>query len=155
MDVDQVMGAALLTRRSLIERLGPLDERFFMYYEEVDFCYRIKQDGWRIAYVPESKITHLGGRSSGQIPAGKHIMAMTSLLQFFKKNRGMFITGAFACVFKPALVVNDLIEIAIGLFKYTFSVLTLNKRNRTKAFNKIKKAAVLLSSYSWRSLFRI
>ncbi len=154
-DVDQVMGAALFTRRSLIEQVGSMDERFFMYYEEVDLCYRIKEAGWRIVYVPEVKITHLGGRSSGQIPSGKRIMAMTSLLLFFKKHRGSFATGAFACVFKPALAMNDLIEIGVGILKYVFAAVTLNKRNREKALDKMKKAAVLLSKYSWRSLFRV
>ena len=155
MDVDQVMGAALMTRRSLLKSVGLMDERFFMYYEEVDLCYRIKQAGWRIVYVPEATITHLGGCSSRQIPAGKHIMAMTSLLLFFRKNRGTFITGVFACVFKPALAMNDLIDITAGTLKYIFALITFNKQNREKAVSKIKKATALLFTYSWRSLFRL
>jgi len=155
MDVDQVMGAALMTRRSLLDSVGLMDERFFMYYEEVDLCYRVKEAGWRIVYVPESTITHLGGCSSRQVPAGKHLMAMTSLLLFFKKHRGTLTTGAFACIFKPALVINDLIEILAGILKYTFAMVTLNERNREKALNKIRKAATLLVKYSWASLFRV
>jgi len=154
-DVDQVMGAALMIRKSLIEQIGPMDEGFFMYYEEVDLCYRIKQAGWRITYVPEVEITHLGGRSTGQIPAGKRIMAMTSLIRFFKKHRGKFATGVFVCIFKPALAVKDLINITTGIAKYTFATLALNKKGREKSAEKIKKSIVLLSKYSWRSLFRI
>ncbi|MHC4681034.1 MAG: glycosyltransferase family 2 protein [Planctomycetota bacterium] len=154
-DVDQVMGAALMTRRSVIEQVGLMDEGFFMYYEEVDWCYRIKQAGSRITYVPEAEITHLAGRSTGQVPAGKRIMAMTSLLLFFRKHRGPLATGVFSCVFKPALAVRDLMDIITGLVKYTFAALTLNKKNREKSADKIKKAATLLSKYSWRSLFRV
>jgi GT2 family glycosyltransferase len=154
-DVDQVMGAALMTRRSVVEQVGLMDEGFFMYYEEVDWCCRIKQAGYRITYVPEAQITHLGGRSADQIPTGKRIMAMTSLLQFFKKHRGRFATGVFACVFKPALVAGDLIDITTGILKYVFAALTLNSRNREKSADKIRKAASLLSKYSWRRLFHV
>ena len=154
-DVDQIMGAALMIRKSLIEQIGSMDESFFMYYEEVDLCYRMKRAGWRITYVPEVQITHLGGSSARQISVGKRLMAMTSLLWFFKKHRGAFVTGAFACVFKPALAIQDLIVITTGTVKYTFAALTFNKRNREKAMNKIKRAAILLSKYSWGSLFRI
>ncbi len=155
MDVDQVMGAALMTRKSVIEQVGPMDEEFFMYYEEVDLCYRIKKAGWRIVYVPESEVTHLGGRSAGQIPAGKRIMAMTSLLIFFKKHRGKFATGLFACIFKPALVIRDVIDISIGIIKYVFSILIFNRKERRKSVDKIKKSVELLSKYSWLSLYRV
>jgi len=148
MDVDQVMGAALMTRKSVIEQVGPMDEGFFMYYEEVDLCYRIKQAGWRITYVPEAQITHIGGRSAEQIPVGKRILAMTSLLRFFKKHRGKFVTAVFAFVFKPALAVKDLIDIAAGIAEYIFAALTLNKKGREKSMDKIKKAMALLSKYS-------
>ncbi len=155
MDVEQVMGAALMTRKSIIEQVGPMDEDFFMYYEEVDLCYRIKEAGWRIVYVPESEITHLGGRSAGQIPADKRIMAMTSLLIFFKKRRGKIITGLFACIFKPALVIGDIIDISAGIIKYVFSLLIFNRKERRKSVGKIKKSVELLSKYSWLSLYRV
>jgi len=155
LDVEQLMGAALMVRRSIIDQLGSMDETFFMYYEEVDLCYRIKQAGWRIVYVPESEITHLGGRSAGQIPSDKRIMAMASLLKFFRKHRGRFTTGVFTCIFKPALAVKDLIDITIGIAKYTFAALTLNKKNREKSAENIKKSIVRLSKYSWWSLYRI
>jgi GT2 family glycosyltransferase len=154
-EVDQVMGAALMTRKSIIEQTGPMDEKFFMYYEEVDFCYRIKQAGWRIVFVPEAEIIHLGGRSAGQIPVGKRIMAMTSLIKFFKKHRGKFSTGIFACIFKPALVANDLINITAGIVKYIFAAVTLNWKNCKKPAEEIKKSITLLSKYSWLSLFKI
>jgi len=155
LDVDQLMGAALMVRRSIIDQLGGMDEIFFMYYEEVDLCYRIKQAGWRIVYVPNVEITHLGGRSAGQIPAGKHIMAITSLLKFFKKYRGTFATAVFACIFKTALIVKSLIDIVKGISKYILAAMTLNKEGREKSTGMIKRSMVLLSKYSRWSLFII
>lgn len=57
-EVDQVTGACLMVRREALEQVGPLDERFFMFYEEVDWCKRLHDAGWRIYYVPEARVTH-------------------------------------------------------------------------------------------------
>ncbi|MDT8302795.1 MAG: glycosyltransferase family 2 protein [Sedimentisphaerales bacterium] len=149
-DVDQVMGAALMVRRSVIEQVGVMDERFFMYYEEVDLCYRIKQTGWRIVYIPEAVITHLGGSSSAQIPVSKRIMVMTSLLKFFRKHRGIFATRLFSCVFKPAVILRDLIDIAAGTIKYVFSIVTADKKRRKKSAEKVKNSMILIRRYCSR-----
>jgi N-acetylglucosaminyl-diphospho-decaprenol L-rhamnosyltransferase len=57
-DVDSVVGACMLVRRSVIEEIGLLDEQFFMYGEDLDWAYRIKQLGWRIVYYPAVTILH-------------------------------------------------------------------------------------------------
>ncbi len=152
-DVDQVMGAALMVRRSVTEQVGVMDERFFMYYEEVDLCYRIKQAGWRIVHIPEAVITHIGGGSSGQIPVSKRIMAMTSLLKFFRKHRGKFATRLFSCVFKPAVILRDLMNIVFGTIKYIFATATLDRQGRKKSAEKIRNSVILLWRYC--SQFRL
>jgi hypothetical protein len=149
-DVDQVMGAAMMLRKSVTEQIGVLDERFFMYYEEVDLCYRIKQADWRIVYIPQVVITHIGGGSSGQIPVSKRIMAMTSLLKFFRKHRGKFVTGIFSCVFKPAIILTDLINIVAGAIKYMFATVALDKQGRKKSVVKIRNSVILLCTYCRR-----
>lgn len=149
-EVDQVMGAALMVKRSVTEQVGVMDERFFMYYEEVDLCYRIKQAGWRIVHIPEAVITHIGGGSAGQIPVNKRIMAMSSLLKFFRKHRGKFVTWIFSCVFKPAIIVRDLINIAVGAIKYLFATATLDKQGRKKSAEKIKNSVILIWRYCSR-----
>jgi len=149
MDVDQVMGSALMVRRSVIDNVGDMDEKFFMYYEEVDLCYRIKQAGWRVVFMPEAVITHLGGRSTGQIPVRKRIMAMASLLKFFRKHRGKFVTGVFNCVFKPAIIVRDVMNVAAGAVTYIFAGIVLSKKGREKSVEKVKKSTILLAKYSW------
>jgi N-acetylglucosaminyl-diphospho-decaprenol L-rhamnosyltransferase len=63
--VDWVAGASLIIRREVFASIGLLDERYFMYFEEVDFCLRARRAGWPCWYVPESRVVHLVGQSSG------------------------------------------------------------------------------------------
>jgi GT2 family glycosyltransferase len=63
-DVDWVQGSALCIRRSVLERIGHFDERFFMYFEDADLCRRIWKSGSRVTYVPQARIVHYHGRGS-------------------------------------------------------------------------------------------
>ncbi|HLO46997.1 MAG TPA: glycosyltransferase family 2 protein [Kamptonema sp.] len=62
---DWVAGASMIVRREVFETIGLLDEGYFMYYEEMDFCQQAKNSGWSCWYVPESRVVHLVGQSSG------------------------------------------------------------------------------------------
>jgi len=62
-EIDQPMGAAMLIRRSVLDRVGGFDERFFLWFEEVDLCRRIKSAGWKIIYCARAEIVHQGGKS--------------------------------------------------------------------------------------------
>lgn len=63
-EIDWVTGAFMLTRASVVKKVGGFDEDFFMYTEDTDLCFRIKREGYRIVYTPKWSITHLGGSSS-------------------------------------------------------------------------------------------
>jgi GT2 family glycosyltransferase len=63
--VDWVSGASLILRRSLLEEIGLLDEELFTYFDDIDICFRARLAGWETWYVPESKIIHLEGASTG------------------------------------------------------------------------------------------
>lgn len=63
-EVDAVSGAFLMTRREVINKIGPLDESFFMYGEDLDFCVRTKKAGWIVMYFPDAKIVHHKGECS-------------------------------------------------------------------------------------------
>ena len=63
--VDWVAGASMMIRRAVFDAVGLLDEKYFMYYEEVDFCLRANRAGWPCWYVPASRVVHLVGQSSG------------------------------------------------------------------------------------------
>ena len=69
--VDWVSGASMMVRRSVFDAIGLLDDGFFMYYEETDFCLRAMQAGFECWYVPASRIIHLVGQSSGVTGANK------------------------------------------------------------------------------------
>lgn len=85
-EVDWVSGACLMARRAAIEQSGPLDEEMFMYFEDVDWCLRMRRAGWKIFYVPEVAITHLGGASAGGKAAARAYRA--SLRHFYRKHYG-------------------------------------------------------------------
>lgn len=63
--VNWVAGAAMIIRREVIASIGLLDEQFFAYFEDVDYCLRAQRGGWSVWYVPESRVVHLEGQSSG------------------------------------------------------------------------------------------
>lgn len=84
--VDQPSGACLLVRREMWDEIGPLDERFFMYFEEVDFCYRAKKAGWRIRFTPAAQVVHYGGESTRQNLDVRIVNLRVSLLRFFRKH---------------------------------------------------------------------
>jgi GT2 family glycosyltransferase len=67
--VGQVMGAAFLIRRSIINLIGRLDEGYHVWFEEVDYCKRAADAGWETWYVPSATVTHVGGQSFGQLPS--------------------------------------------------------------------------------------
>jgi GT2 family glycosyltransferase len=64
-EVDALSGSFFLTRKSVLEKVGNFDEDYFMYAEDIDLCYRIKEAGFKVMYVPEVKIIHHKGISSG------------------------------------------------------------------------------------------
>lgn len=154
-EVDQLMGSALLIRKVVIDSIGLMDENFFMYYEEVDICYRIKQVGRRIVFVPKAVITHSGGRSSGQIPVRKRIMMLTSLLKFFRKHRGRFVTAAFNLIFKPSVIIRDICNIITSAVVYLLALITMNKARRLRAEAKLTNSTVFVGKYCWKLLFKM
>ncbi len=90
-EVDWVTGAAMLARREIIAQVGGLDEGFFMYSEELDWCRRIRQAGRRIVYFPEARIIHYEGRSSEQVIPARHIHFQSSKIRYTRKYHGAFV----------------------------------------------------------------
>jgi len=154
-DVDQVMGAALMTRRSIIEQVGGMDEDFFMYYEEVDLCYRIKQAGWRIVFLPNPVITHRGGQSVGQIPVRRRIMTLRSILIFLRKHRGKRVVMLFNIFFKPAVFLQDIYNVLRAMLTWLIGAVTFKRKKRIEAAKRLRTTSSWLLRHSWRVLFKV
>ena len=86
--VDYVEGACMLVRREAFEAVGGLDEQYFMYAEEVDLCYAMRQKGWRVYYQPSAKVIHLGGGSSRKRPVERECHLYQSRVRFCRKHYG-------------------------------------------------------------------
>lgn len=83
--VDWASGACLCVRRAVIEQVGLLDEQFFLYFEDNDWCLRMRKAGWSVMYVPTVSVVHLGGRSEPERrTAGRHYR--DSLRHFYQKH---------------------------------------------------------------------
>src|SRR5690606_17269939 len=84
--VDWVSGACLLVRRSVAERVGLLDERFFLYTEDVDFCASVRAAGWKVLFTPAAEIVHLRGRARATAPAHANAAYRRSQIAFYEKH---------------------------------------------------------------------
>lgn len=91
-DVDWITGCSLMLRRKALEKVGNLDENYFMYSEETDICYQLKKAGWKILFCPSASIIHYGGKSSTSQTVEKQYFGTVikhlykSKYFFFKKN---------------------------------------------------------------------
>jgi N-acetylglucosaminyl-diphospho-decaprenol L-rhamnosyltransferase len=103
-EVDWVVGAAMFVRRGVYEQIGGFDEQFFMYSEEMDWCYRARAAGWHVLYFPRAAVIHHEGKSSEQVVAARDIYFHSSKIRFFGKHHGAvaarllraFLLGMFA-----------------------------------------------------------
>jgi hypothetical protein len=77
-EVAGVSGSCMLIRREVIDQIGLLDERFFAYQEDADYCFRARQAGWKVFYVPTAKIIHYGG------VGGSHVQPYRSIIEWHR-----------------------------------------------------------------------
>jgi len=84
--VDYAQGSCLLVRREIIGSVGVLDESFFMYFEETDWCKRMKKAGGEVWYVPAARVVHFGGGAFGHYDEKRLVAYHRSLLHFFDKH---------------------------------------------------------------------
>ncbi len=87
-EVQVVTGCFMLIRKEALDGVGLMDERFFMYAEETDWCYRFGKAGWQVMFTPAAQIIHLGGQSTAQKPAEMIVQLRISILRFVGKHHG-------------------------------------------------------------------
>ncbi len=94
-EVNCLSGACIMARMDLLQKLNLFDEDYFMYGEDVDLCYRIKEAGWQIWYLPEAEIIHYGGGSSEKIAEAAAIYDRIAIRMFFRKHRGILSAAVY------------------------------------------------------------
>lgn len=105
-DVDVIQGACLMVRRAVVDTVGGLDEGYFMYSEETEWCERIRAAGWRLAWVPAARVVHHGGGSTRLVASAMFARLYASKVRFLRRNRGAGAARAFKAVLAVAAVVR-------------------------------------------------
>lgn len=130
--VDVIMGAFMLARADVVRRVGLLDESFFMYSEEVDWCYRFKAAGWPVYFTPEVEAVHLWGGSSKAVKVETLIRLYRARTQFFRKHYGRTTTF----LYKIVLLINALIRVGPGALYYLTRA-NPDARQKHRAFRQL------------------
>ncbi|UCE98821.1 MAG: glycosyltransferase family 2 protein [Planctomycetota bacterium] len=144
-EVDVVTGCFMLVRQEAIKQVGTMDEQFFMYADETDWCYRFRQAGWKVLFTPDAEIIHLGGASSKSLRAEMILQTRASILLFFQKHRSTF-SYRLACL---AFSMHALIRIPYWLLRAIFEV-----KNRESHWIRVKTytSGILKPLGGWRKL---
>lgn len=130
-EVDLLSGACLMVRREAVEQVGLLDEGFFLYGEDVEWCHRLKRAGWKIFYHAEAQITHLGGGSTKAAPEGLGVEALRSMNLFFAKGYG----SIYAWLHRWLILLVTLAKETFFLTQFLFAG---GARQRNRAREKIR-----------------
>ncbi len=138
MEVDWIPGTFTIVRRQMLEHIGFFDERFYLYYEETGLCLRAKKAGWKVFFIPDAEVMHIGGASSktrkdksfDRKAAQVLNFRLRSELLYHRKNRG----------FIPLLASTG-VELGWNSIRYVKNVVfpgadSLRKRNTAAAVNR-------------------
>jgi len=87
-EVESVIGACMMVRREAMDQVGLLDEHYFLFLEETDWCYRMKKAGWKVYHVPQAEVYHFQGKSAEREKERARVEYFRSRYHFFRKNRG-------------------------------------------------------------------
>jgi len=107
-DVEVLTGWFWVVRRKALTEVGGLDERFFMYGEDIDWSYRFRKAGWRVVFYPDAAALHYGAASSSQAPTRFYVEMRRANLQYFEKHHGCIGAAGY----KAAVLMHELVRIA-------------------------------------------
>jgi GT2 family glycosyltransferase len=136
--VDWVMGACLLVRREVYQQVGPLDEGYFMYSEEMEWQRRMREAGWQVVYFPQAQVIHHEGKSSEQVVAQRHIYFQRSKLRYFRQYHGRPAAGAL----RLFLLVNYAWQLALEAAKGLVGHKRPLRQQRVSAYWQVLKTGL-------------
>lgn len=118
-DVDVVSGMFMMVPRAVFEAVGPLDEAFFIYSEEADWCRRIRNAGWRCVFAPQARIMHLegGSKSTAQIKSRMYVQKQKSKTIYARKHHGRSGELATRAIFVASAALRGMVFGLAGLVK--------------------------------------
>ena len=131
--VDVINGCFWMVRRKALQAAGPLDERFFIYGEDIDWCKRFHDKGWKVVFYPEAEAVHYGGASSANAPLKFFIEMQRADYQYWKKHHTALASTAFLFI----RLLHHAVRLPGGIASYPF-----RRKKRPKRFIK--------SSGPWR-----
>ena len=123
---DYVSGACFMFRRRTFEQMGGFDERFFMYSEEEDFCYRAQSAGWKTVYLPAAEAIHLGSQSFGAQSFRRCWLVAHSRLNYYRKHHGFYQV----LWFRGVLCLASLLRLPFAVLGY----LVVSKRPKARDY---------------------
>ncbi len=137
-EVDWVTGACLLVRREVVQQVGALDEGYFMYSEELDWCRRIRQAGWKVVYLPAARVIHYAAKSSDQVAPQRHIYFQTSKVRYFRKHHGRLSAN----VLRAALLAMYLWQLGLEAAKGALGHKRELRRERVRAYWQVLRSGL-------------
>lgn len=125
-EVGWVNGACMMVRREVIEQVGGLDEGYFIYAEELDWCYRMYQAGWTVHFTPEAEIIHIGGQAMNRAADKRIVLKYKGQYRFYRKHYPLWKYVALRII----VTAVALPRVAILLFLHLLSLVSQKKTVR-------------------------
>jgi hypothetical protein len=150
-DVDIVMGAAFCVPARVLAEVGVLDERFFVYFEEMDFCRRVREAGYRVRFEPGGQITHIGGVSAAT--ATSNLFFCRSLFRYIRKHNGPVAGRAMVFVLRLGMFLREAMLLVTDLALGGLLALVLQTDRAKRRLARARSAARFLFRDGWLTLF--
>lgn len=148
-----VNGACMMVRRDVITEIGGLDERLFIYGEELDWCYRMQQAGWTVHFIPSAEVIHLGGKAMDNAADRRAQLLMEGQLHFYREHQSSRTCAAFSVVLALTAVVR-----LLGI-RLLWLVEVVSRRRYDDAWNLVTTERIRVpyatASRMWRKVFRM
>ena len=130
--------ALFQTRREARDQIGPLDDEYFMYSEELDWCRRAKSAGWKVVYYPEAQIIHHRGKSSQQVKVFQIVRFNRSKIHYFRKHHSAFVATAL----RAFLLFNYGYQLLLETTKWVIGHRRPLRRQRMHAYCQVLKSGL-------------
>jgi len=150
-DVEVVMGAAFCVPARVLAQVGVLDERFFVYFEEMDFCRRVREAGLRVRFEPSAQITHIGGVSAAT--AASNLFFCRSLFRYIRKHHGPVAGRAMVFALRLGMFLREAMLLVADLVAAGALALVLQAGRARRRLARARSAARFLFRDVWLTLF--